>query len=78
MKYASTKQSNTGAIMSEEALLKDYSSESPQFLRENIRNKLCNDVEAYLRQGGRVQEIADNVRADPPKKPTMNYGTAPI
>lgn len=64
--------------MSEEALLKEYSSESPQFLRENIRNKLSNDVEAFLNQGGRVQTIADNVRADPPKKPTMNYGTAPI
>ncbi len=64
--------------MSEEALIKDVSSESSQIVRDNIRNKLNCDVEAFLRQGGRVQVIADNVRADPPKKPTMNYGSAPI
>jgi hypothetical protein len=64
--------------MSEEALAKVLSSESPQCLRETVRHKLNDDVEAFLRQGGRVQVIADNVRADPPKKPTMNYGSAPI
>jgi hypothetical protein len=54
------------------------SSESPANLRNNVRQQLSADVEAFLSKGGAVSQIADNVRADPPKKPTMNYGSAPI
>lgn len=60
------------------ALAADCSSDSTEVIRESVRAQLSNDVEAFLKRGGRVQEIADNVRADPPKKPTMTYGSAPI
>ncbi len=62
----------------QEAALLEVSSESPNELRNDVRNQLNNDVEAFLKNGGRVQQIADNVRADPPKKPSMTYGSAPI
>jgi hypothetical protein len=65
--------------MSQEALaLAECSSESPQNVRENIRQQLSNDIENFLKQGGSVQRVENNVRADPPKKPSMNYGSAPI
>lgn len=62
----------------QEAALLEVSSESPNELRNDVRNQLNSDVEAFLKNGGRVQQIADNVRADPPKKPSMTYGSAPI
>jgi hypothetical protein len=65
--------------MSQEALaLSECSSESPQNVRENIRQQLTNDIENFLKNGGSVQRVENNVRADPPKKPAMNYGSAPI
>ena len=62
----------------QEAALLEVSSESPNELRNDVRNQLNSDVEAFLKNGGRVQQIAGNVRADPPKKPSMTYGSAPI
>lgn len=68
-----------GVTMSQEtALLAECNSESPEALRNSVRQQLSSDVEAFLQRGGQVQQIDDNVRADPPKKPTMNYGSAPI
>tara|TARA_R110002167_G_scaffold137107_2_gene323966 strand:+ start:132 stop:329 length:198 start_codon:yes stop_codon:yes gene_type:complete len=65
--------------MSQEALsLNEYSSESPQNVRENVRQQLSNDIENFLKNGGNVQRVENNVRADPPKKPSMNYGSTPI
>jgi hypothetical protein len=65
--------------MSQDALsLSEYSSESPQNVRENIRQQLSNDIENFLKNGGNVQRVENNVRADPPKKPSMNYGSTPI
>lgn len=65
--------------MSQEATaLADCSSESTQLVRNSVRQKLTSDVESFLSKGGNVQKIANNVRADPPKKPSMNYGSAPI
>jgi len=54
------------------------SSESSSNLRNNVRQQLNSDVAEFLSRGGAVSEIEDNVRADPPKKPAMNYGSAPI
>ncbi len=65
--------------MSQEALAPtEYSSESPQNVRDNIRQQLSSDIENFLKNGGSVQRVENNVRADPPKKPSMNYGSAPI
>ena len=63
--------------MSVEAIA-ECSSESPQIIRDNVRQQLSSDVELFLRNGGNVERVDDNVRADPPKKPNMNYGSAPI
>lgn len=54
------------------------SSESSCNLRNNVRQQLNSDVASFLNGGGAVSQIGDNVRADPPKKPAMNYGSAPI
>ncbi len=65
--------------MSKQAtVIVECSSESTDELRDSVRRQLTNDVESFLKGGGRVQAIADNVRADPPKKPSMTYGSAPI
>ena len=60
------------------AVIVECSSESPDEVRKSVSRKLTSDVELFLQSGGRVQSIADNVRADPPKKPSMTYGSAPI
>lgn len=65
--------------MSKQAsVIVECSSESPAALRESVRKQLSSDVESFLKKGGQVKQIADNVRADPPKKPSMTYGSAPI
>ncbi len=46
--------------------------------RQAIRDKLQNDIEAFLAAGGRINEIPPNVIADPPRKPESNYGGQPI
>ena len=64
--------------MSQAAVIEERNSESHEEDRSNIRRQLNNDVESFLLNGGRVQQVENNVRADPPKKPSMSYGTAPI
>jgi len=46
--------------------------------RKKLRNKMDADVEAFLKKGGQINEIEPNVMADPPRKPTSNYGSRPI
>ena len=46
--------------------------------KENIRQQLQDDIEAFLASGGQVDRIAANVTADPPRKPVSNYGSRPI
>lgn len=65
--------------MSQDTLVpKECTTESPQDERENVRQQLSSDIEEFLKKGGSVQRVENNVRADPPKKPSMNYGSAPI
>ncbi len=68
-------------VMDEEKeVSKDVSNTSQltEKQRKEIRDSLERDIAAFLNGGGQVQKIDDNVRADPPRKPTINYGTAPI
>jgi len=68
-----------GEIMSQQTnAIAVCSSESSENLRNNVRQQLSGDVSEYLKQGGSVSQIANNVRADPPRKPNMTYGSAPI
>lgn len=46
--------------------------------RRHVREQLESDVEAFLRNGGKIVEVAEDVRADPPKKPESKYGTRSI
>ena len=46
--------------------------------RAEVRSQLLSDVEAFIGSGGKVTQVDNNVRADPPRKPSMSYGSAPI
>lgn len=47
-------------------------------LREQARQSLASDIEAFLKEGGKVQSVEPNLRADPPKRPENNYGRGSI
>ena len=46
--------------------------------RNRIRDKMRSDIEDFLSHGGRINHIDPHVTADPPRKPTSNYGGRPI
>ena len=46
--------------------------------KQKERDALAKAMEEFLARGGKVQEIEDNVVADPPKKPDSKYGSRPI
>lgn len=54
--------------------LEDFSIAS----RQKIRDELEDQVAAFLARGGKINEVAPNVTADPPKKPAPDYGGRPI
>ncbi len=65
--------SSSKAAVAVEAL-EDFSIASRQKLRDEIEDQ----VAAFLARGGKINEVAANVTADPPKKPTPDYGGRPI
>lgn len=46
--------------------------------KERERQRLQEQIDAFLASGGQIQQIDSNVIADPPKKPESNYGGQPI
>ena len=46
--------------------------------KQKERDALAKAMEEFLSRGGKVQEVEDNVVADPPKKPDNKYGSRPI
>lgn len=52
--------------------------ESTAALKQAQREQLNTQIESFLDSGGRISQIAANVLADPPQKPTSNYGSQPI
>ena len=46
--------------------------------KEALRRQLEEEMERFLAKGGKVQEIAPDVTADPPQKPVSHYGSKPI
>lgn len=46
--------------------------------KEIERQRLRDEIEAFLARGGMIRQIPENVLADPPKKPESNYGGQPI
>lgn len=62
----------TKAVESE--ALEDFSIASRQKAREELEAQIA----AFLARGGKINEVPANVTADPPKKPTPDYGGRPI
>jgi hypothetical protein len=62
----------TKAVESE--VLEDFSIAS----RQKARDQLEEQIAEFLARGGKIAEVAPNVTADPPKKPTPDYGGRPI
>ncbi len=46
--------------------------------RDPLRSKVQSEIEAFLAQGGQITQVEACLRADPPRKPTSNYGSQPI
>lgn len=46
--------------------------------REPVRSRLAADVEAFLAEGGNIEEVPKDYRADPPKRPQSTYGRGSI
>jgi hypothetical protein len=55
-------------------LLDDRSVASRQALRDEMERQ----VAEFLARGGRIQEVEADITADPPRKPTSDYGSRPI
>ncbi len=47
-------------------------------MKEQERLRLQNQIEEFLAGGGKIDEIEANITADPPQKPSSNYGSRPI
>lgn len=71
---ASFSGSTSKAAVAESEALEDFSIAS----RQKVRDEIEDQVAAFLARGGRINEVAPNVTADPPKKPTPDYGGRPI
>lgn len=52
--------------------------ESATAAKQAEREQLNAQIESFLDSGGRISMIEANVLADPPQKPTSNYGSQPI
>ena len=46
--------------------------------RDAERALLRADIDAFLREGGKVTSVAANLRTDTPRKPQNNYGKGPL
>lgn len=46
--------------------------------KAKARAELEDQVAAFLAKGGQINYVDSDVLADPPKKPTSNYGSQPI
>ncbi|WP_191968503.1 hypothetical protein [Cellvibrio sp. KY-GH-1] len=66
--------SSSSSKAAESEALEDFSIAS----RQKVRDEIEDQVAAFLARGGKINEVAPNVTADPPKKPTPDYGGRPI
>lgn len=46
--------------------------------RNRLRNRMEDQVAAFLKSGGHIQTVDNNIVADPPCRPVSNYGGRPI
>ena len=70
---------NFESIPHDDGIAVDMDTLGSSAIRKQVeRDELSRQVEAFLASGGKIDEVAVNVLADPPKKPTSNYGRQPI
>lgn len=69
-----TSYASPAAKVVESEALEDFSIAS----RQKARDELEAQIAAFLARGGKINEVPANVTADPPKKPTPDYGGRPI
>ena len=62
-----------------ENIVVDLEGLEPSSLTKQVeRDEISEQIEAFLASGGKIDYVEPNVLADPPKKPTSNYGSQPI
>jgi hypothetical protein len=72
---ASFSSSSPGKAAADEIeALEDFSIAS----RQKARDELESQIAEFLARGGKINQVEPNVTADPPKKPTSDYGGRPI
>ncbi len=56
----------------------DVNADYSLSVKEKERLMLQNQVEEFLAKGGKIDQIDASITADPPQKPSSNYGSRPI
>ncbi|PJE79432.1 Transcriptional regulator SutA [invertebrate metagenome] len=46
--------------------------------RKKLRESLNKQIEAFLQNGGEIEEVPSNATSTPPQKPSGSYGNRPI
>jgi hypothetical protein len=69
-----TSYASTASKAAEPDVIEDFSIAS----RQKVRDELEAQIAEFLSRGGKIAEVPANVTADPPKKPTSDYGGRPI
>jgi hypothetical protein len=46
--------------------------------REHLRKQLEEEMKRFLSNGGKIEQVSDDVVSDPPQKPKNEYGSRPI
>ena len=62
----------------EKVVKEDDESIKTMNAKNSARSQLDADIEAFLQKGGAINEIDQDVTADPPSKPVSKYGGRPI
>ena len=56
----------------------DINIDSSLAAKNREREELQRQIEEFLSRGGTINQVDANVCADPPQKPSSNYGSRPI
>ena len=46
--------------------------------RDSMREQLEAQIRAFIAEGGKIKQVPNNLRSDPPRKPETHYGSRPI
>ncbi|GLS27084.1 hypothetical protein [Marinibactrum halimedae] len=71
-----TDEPNTDSVTT--AAKEDYMDDHSVSAKEIERSELQKQIDEFLSRGGKITEVEPNVTADPPQKPSSNYGSRPI